>query len=292
MRKILLRTHNHLGDIVILSGAAHHFRAAHPEYIFTNDSRYREVFQNSPDFDLGGGWEGKPVTVDYRLHGGNEHTGNHGSLVNGALWAICRGLGLPPPEIDDSRCCYLPEPKASIPDEWRGVIVLNANCQECSTVKLYPYWQRVVASLPQHRFALIGGTEARDICAEVAGPSVLNLRGKTSYQQLFRLVKEASLVVSPSSAVVHIASAYGVPCLCVSGASEPVALTRYPNVRHLWGECEGRRCRYDEHHGCRHFRAREDSCERTLAIDGRTYARCIASLPSERVSEAIAGMLL
>ena len=291
MKKILVRTCSHLGDYVILSGAVRHFRATYPDYTFANDTRYNSIFEGNSDFG-GPGVPERTLKVEYRSFGGDDHVGNRGNLVNGALYSLCRGLGLPAPEIDNTRVCWLPEPKEDIPGEWRGVVVLNANCQECSTTKLYPHWQWVVAALPEVRFALIGGSEARDICLPVDGANVLNLRGKTSFGQLFRLVKEARLVLSPSSAVVHIASTYGVPCLCVTGASEPTVLTDYPNVTHISGSCEGNARHYDGKCGCRHFRTTDArSCERTVQIGDRPYARCLSDIPPERVVEAVKRLL-
>ena len=139
---------------------------------------------------------------------------------------------------------------------------------------------------PQWQFVLIGGTEARDVRMDFGGklpqgdfPNVTDLRGKTNIRELFALVKGSIGVVSPSSAVSHIAAAFGIPQIVLLGARECAGITDYPNATHISSVCVGKET-YWRNYGCMHFKTQDArSCEHTVSMGGRNYAGCTPCSP-------------
>jgi ADP-heptose:LPS heptosyltransferase len=60
-----------------------------------------------------------------------------------------------------------------------------------------------------------------------------DLRGRTTLRQYCALIARARLVVSPVTSAVHVAAAYGVPVISITGGYEDPANTAYPRHRPL-----------------------------------------------------------
>ena len=279
---ISVATYRHLGDSLGLMCAIANARLACPEL----DIRYCGGY---PDILLGTDIPATGRPPDIRCHymdfGASEQTASTGTLCSGLTDSLARHLGR---EVK----LVIPHPPVKLcPHEFplhKGAIVVNTNCQSCSTTKGYPRWREVLEGL-EGEVVLMGGREERDIREDFKSlPSnVLDLRGATSVRDLFRLVAWASCIVTPPSGVVHLSAGFGTPCVVLSGAREPVAHSGYPNTRHLSSCCPADSGRGRER-GCMiHKVGANEACGCVARVGGRDYAACMAAIRTEDVIEAV-----
>ena len=162
------------------------------------------------------------------------------------------------------------------------IVSLTQIVKNVQKQKAYPYYQEIVDSRPDIKFIQIGGAEERDITSDLTG--VLDARGKTTVKELIGLVSHAKWVISPPSAVVHIASAFpNVKTIVLSGAREPVELTQYPNTTHLTSMCPDG---WHRNKGCMKFFMRpvdSRTCIRAHMEKGRKYPQCMCDIKKEDV---------
>lgn len=58
-------------------------------------------------------------------------------------------------------------------------------------------------------------------------PGAIDMIDKTPIADLARLIRDASCVISPPSGVIHLAAAFRVPAVMLSGGREPAELVSY-----------------------------------------------------------------
>lgn len=286
-------TCNHLGDALCLSAALANLRRVKPDWRVWYAGAYRDVFRGTPWEQADGERPELQVRCEYRDFGITDTTAEAGSLCDGLTLSLARRLGLDIPPVDRAPVVRLDgtERERAERHPAAGGILLNTNCQTCSTVKWYPWWPEVCRLLPDARFFLTGGREGRDLRDGSRFPAnVTDLRGATSCRELLALAAVCSCAVSPPSSLVHAAAAFNRPTVVVTGAREPTMLTDYPRAKHLHSICLPARYapRYDLRRGCLHFRTDDPrSCEHTVAVHWRNAAMCMACIAPETVAEAI-----
>ncbi len=287
-RLIEITTNNHLGDTLALTGALANARLALPDVDFVYSGNYGPVFDNTP-WKCGVATE--RVVVKYRDFGTRDYAAPLGNLVEGLTINLGRHLGVELHPYVKMPVIRLGKDEAyPMPT---GCVVVNTNCQDNSTVKAWPWWAGLFEMCPQWQFVLIGGTEARDVRMDLGKdfPNVTDLRGKTNIRELFALVRGSIGVVSPSSAVSHVAAAFGIPQIVLLGARECAGITDYPNATHISSVCVGKET-YWRDYGCMNFKTQDARrCEHTVSIGGRSYASCMACIPPEAVKKAMAAFL-
>jgi ADP-heptose:LPS heptosyltransferase len=113
-------------------------------------------------------------------------------------------------------------------------VMLAGGKKDC-TAKIWPAasWQRVVNALRDRvLFAQTGDNDpSRDIQTPLQG--AVNLLGKTSIRDYFRLIYHAAGVVSGVTSAVHIAAAFDKPCVVVAGGREAPWIAHYPKHQYL-----------------------------------------------------------
>ncbi len=88
-----------------------------------------------------------------------------------------------------------------------------------------------------------------DLCAQIAleiGNNCLNLCGKTTLRQLAAVISLSSLVLSPDSAAMHLASALSIPVIGLFAIHNPkrVGAWNYPDLWvSVYNECASKECR-------------------------------------------------
>lgn len=288
-RLIEITTCNHLGDAVCLTAPMLTVKTVLGESAALRyRGNYGEVFNG---LGLGEWPEGAMPTdtyrVDYRSHSTPDNRAQGGNLTEGMYGSLSRHLGIklpvsPVPELRltkdeiDYALSTLP-PSAAL---------INTNTQRCSTIKGYPWWAEVIRQLKKVGYTpvLTGGREERDIRGDLPRlpDGILDLRGQTTIRQMIAIVSRARIVLSPPSSIVHIAAAFGIPTVCITGAREPTGLTAYPNTVHIHTVCTASHL-YNKSRGCMHFRM--EGCERPVVIRERQYPSCMACVPAELVVE-------
>lgn len=74
------------------------------------------------------------------------------------------------------------------------------------------------------------------------GSNVYNLCGKTSIVELAALVRDAAVVVTPDTAIMHIAAAFERPVVAIWGATDPLFGFSAFRCKHVDFVAEGLRC--------------------------------------------------
>ena len=286
--KILLSTHRHLGDTVALTAALRNAKTALPDMQFDYDGSYRDVFANNPDITPFNHDDSDVCRIKVTYHPFSQRRGDGGNLCQGYSKCLALALqsltGVLIPMSQFTPVINLTDDEKVMYREFGRYCVINVNCQNCSEVKRYPYWQQIVDACPDMKFVQVGGNEKRDITTNLM--NVIDLRGMTTVRQLFALVSNAAHVVSPSSAVIHIASVFPkVNTHCLVGAREPVALTKYENVGHFCSNCG----RYYNAFGCMSFYTHglQKTCSNIQNIRGDNYAQCMCDINPKEVAACL-----
>jgi ADP-heptose:LPS heptosyltransferase len=84
--------------------------------------------------------------------------------------------------------------------------------------KLWPweYHQKVIDAFPDKTFVFVGNGEM----FPYRGGNVIDYRGKTTMDELCRILSNAQLVLTTDSGPAHIASLFNIPTLCLFGATD------------------------------------------------------------------------
>jgi heptosyltransferase-2 len=118
--------------------------------------------------------------------------------------------------------------------------------------------------------------ELCEAIARAAGPSALNLAGRTSLRQLMAWLKLCKVVLTNDSGPMHLAAALGTPVVVPFGSTSPEltgpGLPGNPAPRH------------------RLLRA-QPGCAPCFRRDCPIDFRCMTGLSVERVTEAVLGVL-
>ena len=281
---VILRTNDHLGDVVILTNVIHNLKKSFPDINFCVDARekYLDVFENNPYIS----WFDKSVAdfcIECVYAPYSQKTANAGSCIRAFNINAFEKMRIITGHNRFSIDILTPEFFIKTNDNKYGdYCVINANCQKCSETKAYPYYQDVIDSRPDIKFIQIGGAEERDITSDLRG--VIDVRGKTTVKELIELVSHAKWVISPPSAVVHVASAFpNVKTIVLSGAREPVELTKYPNTTHLTSVCPDG---WNRNKGCMKFFMRPvdlRTCTRAHMEKGRKYPQCMCEIKKDDI---------
>lgn len=278
---VTLVTHNHLGDSAILTGAVHNVKLAYPGITFHYAGYAPGLWSENPDVSHDQFVSPRPLMVNYGEVEG-ERTAARGNVVEGFTSELCRHLGLEQVRMA-TRVPYLPltdqeQEKAA---QWNGKVLLNANCQWGTLSKRYPYWQEVVNLLQDFEIVQIGGSERRDISPTIRG--VQDMRGKTGdLRDLMAMASGCLGVLTPPSAIMNIAAAYGTPGAVVLGAREVKRLTDYPSMEYVSVKC----CGYDDSRACVAIGHGARACRVTDVVACEIYSKCMCMVEPERVAEA------
>lgn len=286
-RQIIVSTWRHLGDAIALATACVAVRKRNPEISFKYEGFYQDVFDG---LDMGE-WdekaEAEKVAVHYGDYGADEKKAENGNIVEGFIVNIEKTLHIEAEHLTTPVITVGKEEmewaKKTVPAD---AVIVNTNCQNCSTTKAYPWWGEVLKRLVAEGYKpiLIGGQEERDVKGDFgAVEGVIDLRGKTDIKQLFALAKVARIIISPPSSIIHVGAALCKKCICLTGAREAVGLTKYPTVHHLDSVCVIWNRLFNRHRGCMGHKV--EGCERRVEIRGRYYPYCLACISAESIIE-------
>ena len=117
----------------------------------------------------------------------------------------------------------------------------------------WKHYRRVARHFGDRGFkvALLGGPEDRQVNRQVAnGLALVDLAGKTSVAEAMAVVQRARIMICNDSMVLHMASAFGIPCVAVFCATCPsFGFGPWQNPRAVVVEKEGLPCKPCSRHG-------------------------------------------
>ena len=125
-----------------------------------------------------------------------------------------------------------------------------------------------------HRVVVTGGPAEASLTATVAGPSALNLGGRTSLRTLAAVLEGAAVVVTGNTGPAHLAAAVGTPVVCLFSPVVPaIRWAPYGVPMEVLGDQEA---------PCKDTRAR------TCPVPGHP---CLSSVTPEQVLDAVKRLL-
>ncbi|MFF1830026.1 glycosyltransferase family 9 protein [Paenarthrobacter sp. NPDC058040] len=125
-----------------------------------------------------------------------------------------------------------------------------------------------------HRVVVTGGPNETSLTATVAGPSALDLGGKTPLRTLAAVLEGAAVVVTANTGPAHLAAAVGTPVVSLFAPVVPaIRWAPYGVPMELLGDQEA---------ACKNSRAR------TCPVPGHP---CLSSVTPEQVVEAVERLL-
>jgi len=149
------------------------------------------------------------------------------------------------------------------------------------------WWKLVDLLQDRVQFVQIGHEAGPNHSQPAFDKRVINLVGKTDLRQLIRLVYHAQGVVCHVSLPMHLAAAFGKPCVVIAGGREAPRWEMYPDHRFLHTNGQLPCCGYD---GCWMTGRNPDAgqnkkCKNMVGGD----PRCMAMISPEQVAKEIEG---
>lgn len=238
-RKLLLKCRLAPGDVMTMTAAVRSLHAAYPgKYRVDVDTTCMPIWENNPDIETFGTEERQNAfSVDMHYPMINESNQRLQPFLAGYTEFLGSVLGLHIPLMCSTPQLHLSEQERgwisqvgemtgrANPRYW----VINAGSKSDFTAKQWPveYFQEVV-NATRHRWEWVqigecsGGHNHPDL------EGVINLRGKTTPRQLFRLVYHSLGALGPVTFLQHVAAALKKPYICLLGGREPVPWVQYP----------------------------------------------------------------
>ena len=227
-KPLLLKTDHMPGDDVVMTAAIYSLHRAHPgRYQVVVQSKYPEIFFNSPDVlrDVAG-----PPTV-VQMHYPAIHQSNERGIHFMQAWCEHLGaaLGVSVPLATNRPRLYFDAPAPPVEDFW----VVCSGGKRDFTNKLWGHanYQEVVrALLGKVRFVQVGlATDDH----RVLDRAHRDLVGQTTMRGLFDVVRRARGVLCGVSMLMHVAAALEKPAVVVAGGREPTTWNAYPKQQYL-----------------------------------------------------------
>lgn len=280
-------THKHIGDSIILAGAVHNVKMAHPELQFHYIGWGADIWLHNPDVT-----DMQHDLLLPEVHYGawkEERFASNGNLVEGFTQMLCEHLGIPMvPIVTRTPYAVLTDAEKEESKRWNGYWLLNANAQKYSVSKAYPHWQDVVDGLQgKVRIIQVGSTEQRNLTEELIG--VIDYRGKSQdLRHYMTMIYGCDGIISPPSGIINIGAAFKKKAVVVAGARELAKLSDYPNMDFITNEC----CGYGKDEACIALTWEgKRMCISPVICHGRQYSRCMAMIPPEQIVAAVKNSL-
>lgn len=139
-----------------------------------------------------------------------------------------------------------------------------------------PHWKKLISIMPNHQFIILGGKD--DLFCEdlkmIAPDRVQNLAGKLSLVESCALIKNAQLVISADTGLLHVADVLGVKGLSLMGPTA-FGFTTGSQIKTLEISLPCRPCTKDG----------RGTCSQDV------YQKCMVDITPERVSNEAQLML-
>ncbi len=257
VKRLILRSHLSLGDIVCMTSAVKELHRQFPgEYLTDVRTPFPGVWQFNPDITPIADDDSEATKLDMNYDQNPYVTVNKSNqhpihLIDGYCQGLADQLQIPslrPEELkghiylsaDELRWKSAPHEHFNAQKYW--IICLGGGKKDF-TLKWYipEYTQRIVDHFRGRlQFVQVGmKDDPWHWHPNLSG--VIDLRGKTDTRQLIRLVHSSSGVLSGITAVMHLAAAVPIPkwqwrprpCVVVAGGREPRTWFGYQNHRIL-----------------------------------------------------------
>lgn len=309
--RIILKNTQSPGDLIVLTAAIRDISLAYPgRFEFMINTSAPQVFAHNPylkHFPRGGVRE---IKANYPLiHKCNQERRH---FIWGFLEDLNNQLDVKAPLTDLKPDLHLSEQeKEPFKDIPRPYWVMVSGGKLDFTAKWWhpKYWQKVVDNISKDRAVVqVGSTNHQHPRLK----NVVDMVGKTTMRDLFRLIYHAEGVMCIVTCLGHIAAAFNKSCVWVAGGREPwwweayTAETRAINIRHsnpTWKDpedgyisqkylhtmgrlacCQNKGC-WKSHIG----KHRGSLCTSQVMVEKITLPRCMQMITPDCVIDAVRG---
>lgn len=287
---IILKNRQAIGDILMFTCAVRDMKKAYPEWPIMVNSTAMHIWDYNPNIDRSLTTENAKVIEigpSYLTNASNRddrHFANAYRISIEEKLGIKFKQGLIKPDI------YMTEEEAKAPplvEPPYWLILAGEKGDWTSKTYPVPRWQEIVSGLPQIKFVQMGTKE--HVHSKLQGDNVVDFIGKTQdrhtgIRNLFKLFYHAEGSIGLVSFQMHLAAAFGMPCVTIAGGREPVSFTRYPGHQYLASDgclpcaLPGKAC-----WSCK----MEESCKDVVGDESLRYPLCVALITADEVKNAI-----
>jgi len=228
----LFRYTNALGDALFLTTLAHEIKKRNPAAIVHVITGLPDVFLRNPDVDLVSHYDGKNVPGLGKFLIRYEHRfpwKQHLLRECARCVDIYDSIELKTyiyPSDEDIKWA-----KDFVRNLGSSPILINRTAGPRTDKKNWPqkYWEELIPELLKNHHVVEIGSQP-SVPAIPVNSRFADLTGKTSLHQTAALMSESKLLICPVTGVLHLASAFNLPVICVLGGSEPAHATAYRNT--------------------------------------------------------------
>ena len=274
-----------------MTGAIRELKRSRPDLSITVNTPYSALWKFNPNIDKHTNTSGDGIRVDYQDEGTNFVGESNESRIHfgeAFSFAVMEATSLSFPINDIRPDLHLGNdaPDLDLPDRYW---YLNAYGKDALSVKWWidHRYQQLIDSLTS--IPLVTARTAKD--RRVTLTNLTDLGATTSPRDLIHIIANAAGVITPISLPMHVAGAFGVPCVVLAGGSEPVTWERYPG--HVFLStigrldcCGGGGCWRRRAHGA-HREDPDKRCLDTVSSGDIEVARCMDMISVSEVMEAV-----
>lgn len=300
MTPLVVRYRRGLGDAVLLTAVARDLALRYPgKYDLWCDTGHPEVWLNNPYAKYGRPIK-RPRFFDMRIESAINNRKKHPKHIMAAMFtAVSLHLGKPLSPTLAEPDLHFVEPSPVAGDYW---VLVAGGRKKCMTKLWRPsFYQRLVDLLAgEVRFVTVGAVGGLFINYPLTG--VEDRVGRTNVRELLSLIAHSRGVVCGYTGALHIAAAYGRPCVVVGGGRESREWEHYAssNLASFGPNCRPPRVDHVLFDGgdlaCRDCFKNNVApppkpplslCLAPLACDDGLTASCMAAIPPEKVATEI-----
>ena len=208
--------------------------------------------------------------LDVRLRPGEDFPEDQPEAERALGIARAAGFDLPPGDDGKLKVASVPDTRDLVGEEPYVVVHPGASAPSRAWPPLHHAAAVELLEGAGHRVVVTGGPNEKALTATVAGPSGIDLGGRTDLRTLAGVLAGARVVVTGNTGPAHLAAAVGTPVVCLFSPVVPaVRWAPYGVPLELLG---------DQNAPCRLSRARE------CPVPGHP---CLGSVPPEQVVDAV-----
>lgn len=275
---LLLKNHQSIGDILMLTACIRDLKKWYPEFNVRASTSCDVLFENNPyicdSFPVG-----EPVIdIDmeypliHKLHERDVH------FLHGFIDYINEKLSLRVKLTEFKADIHLTEKeKLYCPVEKPYWIMVAGGKGDFTAKHWWPEaWQKVVDK-SKVKFVTIGGKEHEQYHCKLK--NVTDFNGKTTIREAISLIYNCDGVVSPVTFAMHTAAVFDKKCVVIAGGREHWYWEKYPNHQflHTIGSLD---C-------CKEAGCWKNECENK---NDKGHQKCLEMIKPEKVAEIINGL--